>query len=76
MRSYSTCKVLNGDIQPILWSILSVLLHQHLILQRFQRGFQEMAVLYWNTTEIWYSLYDQSPLLDIYLTPAFLQVRL
>lgn len=35
-----------------------------------------MAVLYWNTTEIWYSLYDQSPLLDIYLTPAFLQVRL
>ena len=64
------------DIQPILWSILSVLLHQHLILQRSQKGFQEMAVLYWNTTERRYSLYDQSPLPDIYLTPAFLQVQL
>ena len=65
-----------GDIQPILWSILSVLLHQLLILQRSQKGFQEMAVLYWNTTEKRYSLYDQSPLPDIYLTPAFLQVQL
>lgn len=65
-----------GDIQPILWSILSVLLHQYLILQQSQRGFQEMAVLYWNTTEKRYSLYDQSPLPGIYLTPAFLQVRL